>query len=168
MWVPPKHDVKLRVGDGTRAVANSTPSTLAGTVNKAVAAHVVADDGQVVAQVKQVAPTLFLNYAFFDAQHAWRPYIGVGVNYTKLTATSTDVGNSLYNDGPVRISLTESFGLAFQTGVKYKINDKWSLNAGWATAAVRSNITIRTNNSQQTAMYRFYPSAFSASVGYSF
>jgi outer membrane protein len=168
LGAPPKHDVKLQVGAQTKAQAASTPTSLPTAVARGVAAHVAADDGQVVASVKQAAPTLFLNYRFFDATRALRPFIGVGVNYTHMKATSTDVGNALYNDGPVRISLTDSIGLAAQIGVVYQIDKNWSLNGSWATAAVKNHLTIRTNMSEQTATYRFHPSAFSATVGYTF
>lgn len=168
LGAPPEHDVKLRVGAGTKAIATGTATTLPGLINKGVAAHVAADDGAVVAKVKQVAPTLFLNYKFLDAGSALRPYVGVGVNYTHFKATSTTVGNALYNDGPVRISLTDSFGLAAQIGATYQFDKNWSASASWATAAVKTNITIRTNLSEQTATYRFHPSVFSATVGYTF
>lgn len=94
--------------------------------------------------------------------------MGLGANYTRFKATSTDVGNALYNDGPVRISLTDSIGFAAQLGAVYRIDHNWSLNASWATAAVMNHITVRTNQSEQTATYRFHPSVFTATVGYSF
>ncbi len=134
----------------------------------AAAAHVAQYDGVVVARVKQAAPTLFLNYKFLDASSAFRPYVGVGVNYTNFKVTSTQAGNDLYNDGPVRISSTDSIGLAFQTGVNYKFDKNWSASAGWTTAAVKNNVTIRTNTSQQNLSYRFHPSVFSLMVGYSY
>lgn len=168
LGVPPEHDVKLRVGEGTKAIASAPAGTLPALVNKGVAQHVASDDGKVVATVKQVAPTLFLNYKFGDASSALRPYVGIGVNYTQFSATSTEVGNALYNDGPVRISLTNSVGLAFQMGLGYKLDKNWSVNAGWATASVKNDIKIRTNTSEQTASYRFHPSVFSVTAGYQF
>jgi len=42
------------------------------------------------------------------------------------------------------------------------------VSAAWATAAVKNNITIRTDNSVQTASYRFHPSVFSVMLGYQF
>lgn len=94
--------------------------------------------------------------------------MGVGINYTNFKVTSTQAGNDLYNDGPVRISSTDSIGLAFQVGGTYKFDKNWSASAGWTTAAVKNNVTIRTNTSEQTLTYRFHPSVFSLMVGYSY
>lgn len=146
----------------------SAQDALIGYTRLKVAANVAQYDGVTVARVKQAAPTLFLNYKFLDASSALRPYVGVGVNYTNFKVTSTQAGNDLYSDGPVRISSTDSIGLAFQTGINYKLDKSWSLNAGWTTAAVKNNVTIRTDTSEQHLTYRFHPSVFSLMVGYSY
>jgi outer membrane protein len=173
LGIPPTHDVKLRVGDAVKATAalpNSVVATLplASQVGVGLARKVAADDGVVVARVKQTAPTLFLNYKFFDATSKFRPYVGVGFNYTKFSAKTTAAGDALYNDGEVKIRTTDSIGLAFQTGLTYQVDKNWSVNAGWATAAVKNNMTITTATSKQEASYRFHPSMFSATVGYTF
>jgi outer membrane protein len=161
---PPKHDVKLRASNPT-VVASPLPSTAAAN---GVAAHVAADDGHVVATVRQWAPTLFLNYTFGDASQSLRPFVGAGVNYTRFKASSNEVGNALYSDGPVRIDLTDSIGLAFHLGANYKLDKHWLVNASWSTAAVKNNMTIRTTHTQQNAFYRFHPSVFSLMVGYAY
>lgn len=167
LGVPPEHDVKLRAASPTLTPTSSSdllgPTKVGLTTQK-----LQRNDGQVVATVKQAAPTLFFNYQLREQGASWRPYVGVGVNYTRFKATSNSVGNALYSDGPVRIDLTDSIGLAFQTGVVYRIDRNWSIQAGWATAAVKNKLTIRTDHSEQKATYRFHPSAFSMAVGYSF
>jgi outer membrane protein len=173
LGVPPEHDVKLRVGDGVKATAaipNGVVATLPlqSQVGVGVARHVAAYDGVVVAKVKQTAPTLFLNYKFLSPSSALRPYVGVGVNYTNFKVTSTQAGNELYNDGAVRISSTDSIGLAFQMGANYKFDKNWLVSASWATAGAKNNVTIRTNVSEQTLSYRFHPSVFSLMVGYAY
>ncbi|MFW9616135.1 OmpW/AlkL family protein [Aquabacterium sp.] len=134
----------------------------------ATGSHVNLYNNVTVARVKQTAPTVFLNYKFFEQSAALRPYVGVGLNYTKFKVTSTAAGNELYSDGKVRISSSDSFGLAFQVGGTYQIDKNWSLNAGWATAAVRNDVVIRTDHTEERLFYRFHPSVFSATVGYSF
>jgi outer membrane protein len=154
--------VRRRLGAGAPAAA------LAAYKQLATAANIAPYDGVTVARVKQAAPTLFLNYKFLDASSSLRPYVGVGINYTNFKVTSTQAGNNLYNDGPVRITSTDSIGLAFQTGVNYSLDKNWLISAGWATAAVKNNVTIRTNTSQQNLSYRFHPSVFSLMVGYKY
>jgi len=168
LGVPPKHDVKFQVGTTVKNLAKITPTDTATYLTQQTAARVAAQDGQVVATVKQVAPTFFINYKFGDATSKWRPYVGGGINVTMFDADATSAGAKVYNDGKVRIKTTTSFGLAFQTGMIYKIDDHWQASVGWYTAAVRNDITIKTDNSEQKAFYRFHPSVFSAMVGYTF
>lgn len=193
--VPPTHDVKLRASDTVKAGAAAAAPVLAAKgadaftdpakasgatgvvaavggvpnyVKLATGVQVNRYDGVTVARVRQTAPTVFLNYKFFEPSASFRPYVGVGLNYTKFKVTSTAAGNDLYGDGPVRISSSDSFGLAFQIGGSYKIDKNWSINAGWMTAAVRNDVVIRTNHTEERLFYRFHPSVFSATVGYSF
>ena len=66
---------------------------------------------------KEVVGDLRLNYKFGDASSTWRPFVGVGVNYTKFDKReSTALGNQL-NGGPTDIRLTDSWGLAAQAGL---------------------------------------------------
>lgn len=157
---PPKHDVKLRVNNpeltGSAALVNGVKAKLA------------ANNGLVVAGVRQWAPTLFLNYKFGDKTNALRPWVGVGVNHTTFKSSTNAVGDELYHDGGVRVKLSDSTGLAFQTGVTYQLDQNWSLQASWMTAAVKHNLTTYTEHSSQKATYRFHPSVFAAVVAYSF
>ena len=133
-----------------------------------VAAKLAANNGLVVAGVRQWAPTLFLNYKFGAKTHALRPWVGVGVNHTTFKSSTNAVGDELYHDGGVRVKLSDSTGLAFQTGLTYQLDQNWSLQASWMTAAVKHNLTTYTDHSSQKATYRFHPSVFAAVVAYSF
>jgi outer membrane protein len=151
LGVPPKHDVNLVV---------LNPAAVPGSV--------AALNGAVVATVKQVAPTLFVNYRFFDKTSTFRPFVGVGVNYTYFASPeSTATGNTV-NGGPTNISLKSSWGLAAQLGVTAKINDAWSLTGAWSTAQVKTTMTSNTLGIQRTADIKFSPSVFILAAGYSF
>lgn len=169
LGIPPEHDVKLRSSNPVVSQA-TLPAPYNGipAVGAAVKQKLQDADGEVIAKVKQAAPTLFINYRFLDASSAFRPYLGAGINYTNFKVTSTQAGNDIYNDGRVRISSTDSIGLAFHVGADYKLSKNWLVNASWSTAAVKNNITIRTDHSEQTASYRFHPSVFALMVGYQY
>lgn len=159
LGVPPKADVKLRVSDS----AKQESGYLAGY------------DNQVVARITAVTPTAFLNYKFGEAGSKYRPFVGIGINYSHITATTSPVGDRFYaangavtSEAPVDIKLTDSIGLAFQAGVSYKLDQKWSVHASWMTAAVKNNMEITTPTSHQSASYRYHPSVFTATVGYTF
>jgi outer membrane protein len=150
LGVPPTHDIGLKVN------------------NTALPATAQALNGQVGAKVRQVAPTLFVNYKFLEKTSPWRPFIGAGVNYTRFDNTSaTDAGNAL-NGGPTSISLEDSYGLAVQGGVSYHFDDQWSVSASLATAQVKSKITTNTLGIERTADIVFKPRVFTVALGYSF
>lgn len=160
---PPKHDVKLKVSDATRAAAANGSNPYRGLDQ-----HFVDYADQNVATVKQMAPTLFFNYKFGEASAACRPYLGLGVNYTKMDATLTTAGEALYSGVPMTQKLTSSIAPAVQAGVAYKIDRTWSVNMGVVSTFVSSTLTVTGNGRTHTAKFDFTPVVYTASVGYSF
>lgn len=75
------------------------------------------------ASTKHLPPTLSVNYHFTNAS-AWKPYVGVGINYTTFFEEETALGT---------LELDDSFGFSVQAGVDYKISDTGSLrlNVRW-------------------------------------
>ena len=150
LGLPPEHDIALKFN------------------NAALPGSAQALSGQVGAKVRQVAPTLFVNYKFLEKTSPWRPFVGVGVNYTRFDKTgSTPAGNAL-NGGATSISLEDSVGLALQGGVTYQITNQWSVSAALATARVKSKITTNTLGIERSADIKFNPRVFTVAVGYSF
>ncbi|MDE2429252.1 MAG: outer membrane beta-barrel protein [Burkholderiales bacterium] len=122
----------------------------------------------ITAKVKQRAPTVFLNYNFGSASNKFRPFVGLGLNYTQFfDATSTPVGD-IATGGPTKISLSESFGVAAQVGLTYKIDEKWSVTSSLATADVKSNMVATTGSIERKTRINFRPVVFTMGVGYSF
>jgi outer membrane protein len=146
---PPTHDVNAKI-------ASSLP------------ANVRAIDGQKIAEVRQLAPTLFFNYKFGDAESQWRPFVGLGLNYTKFDKRTSTAANNTLNGGPTRIDMTDSWGPAAQVGLSYRINERWSLTGSLATARVKSKITTTTAGQQRQIDVRFRPVVFTVAAGYSF
>ena len=107
--LPPTHDIAVRV-------APSAPGVLGQF------------DGRVLAQVRQVAPNLYLNYKFGDAQSSWRPFVGLGLNYTHLSARSVSaIGSNV--GGLVDLHIGSSWGLAAQAGLLFRINEQFDIAA---------------------------------------
>lgn len=174
---PPKHDVKLKVEnpqiDASNVTPGSTPFSAAqaqGAASAGLRSKLAAQNGKVVATVRQWAPTVFFNYKFFEPSSAVRPFIGIGINVTRFKARTTAAGDTLYADGAKpEISLSDSIGPAAQVGVSYKLDQNWSLNASVATARVDNKLTIRTASGlRQESSFRFNPTVYTATVGYSF
>lgn len=141
MGYPPTHEVKAKLSP-------SLPE------------NVQYINGQTVAKVRQLAPTLFLNYAFGQPESRWRPFVGLGINYTNFDKrTSTATGNAL-NGGPTDIRLSDSWGLAAQIGVDYRIDARWSVHAALATARVKSHLVATTAGAAREIDIRFRPAVF--------
>ena len=151
LGVPPIHDVTLKV---------INPSALPPSV--------AAMNGTVVAHVTQFAPTLFANYTFGKAQDKFRPYLGLGVNYTEFDSPQSTPANNTINGGPTTISLTSSTGAAFQIGGVYHLSGPWSLNANWSTAQVQTTETTNTLGVQRSSTITFNPSVVTLALAFTF
>ena len=80
--------------------------------------HDVKVAGGDIGSVEELPPTLLLQYHFNPAGK-FRPYVGVGVNYTLFTNDELAMGLKTEND---------SVGLALQVGMDVKLADQWFLN----------------------------------------
>ena len=149
--LPPKHDVEVVV---------LKPA--------AVTPGVAAQNGSVAAKITQANPTAFINYNFGDKNSSWRPFVGLGVNYTTFTKRESTAINDAINGGPTNIKLKDSFGLAAQVGLTYKFDAKWSATAALATAKVSTTETTNTLGVVRSAKIDFHPAVFSLAVGYTF
>jgi len=112
-----------------------------------------------VMSAKNVAPTLLFNYHFGDVSAKWRPYVGLGINYTRFTDVKSPYGWS--------VSLSDSWGLAGQAGVDYAIDKNWGLFASIAALKVKSDLVATGATVLQTTI-DFRPVTYAAGVTYKF
>lgn len=151
MGIPPKHRVNT-------VILNSSVLT----------PEMAATNGQAAAYVTQFAPTAFVNYVFFDKTASFRPFVGLGINYTKFTKAESTETNNINNGGATNLSLTSSKGAAAQIGFSQKITGNWSFFASYATAKVATDLTSDTLGIDRTSHIKFRPDVYTVSVGYSF
>lgn len=124
--------------------------------------------GQEVATSRWFAPTLLLNYKFLDETSPFRPYVGLGVNFTHFfDNTSTAAGNAALG-GPTSATLSNSFGGAATVGVSYRLQDRWSLYGSYSVSQVKSDMASNTSGIIRRTTIDFRPSAVVLSAGYSF
>lgn len=82
---------------------------------------------------RHLPPTLLLQYRA-NAGSGFRPYLGVGVNYTLIWDDNLSVAG-------VPLSLEHSsIGVAVQAGFDCKVNDRWSFNADLKYAKLASEV----------------------------
>ncbi|HUQ00115.1 MAG TPA: OmpW family outer membrane protein [Aeromicrobium sp.] len=112
-----------------------------------------------VLSTKNYAPTLLFNYHFFEPGATWRPYVGVGVNYTQFR----NVKSSLADD----VEMGSSWGPAAQVGIDYAITKDISAFASFAVVKVKSKV-VATTSTVLTTTVDFRPTVYSAGVSYKF
>lgn len=132
----------------------------------------VIDNAGQIAVVRQMPPTVFVNYHLGEWLPKFHPFIGAGVNYTYFEKKrSTPTGDAI-SGGPTRITLENSWGLAAHAGFTVAYTKQWSLNATVAYADVRSKMrsytTTKDGVEELHTDINFRPVVYTLSLGYSF
>lgn len=104
----------------------------------------------------QLPPTLSLQYHFTDLP-GFKPYVGLGVNYTKITGT--DLAGGLQLD-------KSSTGASAQVGVDFPLDKKWSLNVDIKKVYMKSDVYNAAGTSLGTL--KLDPTLFGVGIGYRF
>lgn len=165
--VPPGADAV--VGDASTAIfaierrlnANMGLELVLGVPPKvsARATGSVAFLGDKVLTARNLAPTLMLNYSFGDAGAKWRPYVGVGANFTRFS----DIQSSL----APKVEMSDSFGMALQAGVNYALSKQWGLFGSISAIDVSSKL-VATGNTVLTTTIDFRPIVYTVGTSYRF
>ncbi|MFK8332738.1 OmpW family protein [Pseudomonas sp. BJa5] len=83
-------------------------------------------DGK-LGDIKQLPPTLSLQYYPMEPSSKFQPYAGIGLNYTLFF--DEDLSSNRKAQGFSNLELKDSFGLAGQLGMDYMITDHFLVNA---------------------------------------
>lgn len=126
---------------------------------KSKATGSVAFLGDNVLSAKNLAPTVFINYHFGSPGDALRPYVGLGLNYTKFVSIQSKLAPS--------VQMSESMGMAWVGGVDYAINRQWGLYASASSLDVRSNV-VGVASTVLTTSIDFRPVVYSVGASYKF
>ncbi|GAA5216808.1 outer membrane protein OmpW [Corallincola platygyrae] len=122
-------------------------------------------DGK-LAEVTHLPPTLSALYFFGDSQTKFRPYVGLGLNYTiffdeEFTGSRKEQG---FND----LDLSNSFGWSAQLGADYSLNDNWFINAQARYIDISTDADFKVGDSKASVSVDIDPWVYMASVGYRF
>lgn len=143
--VTPNIGVELAFGVPPKITAKATGS--------------VAFLGDDVLSARSVSPTLLFNYHFGEPGDTWRPYVGVGINYTRFVSIESTLSNN--------VEMGDSWGPAGQVGIDYALSKDWSLFASVAALKVKSNL-VATGATVLTTTIDFRPVTYSLGVAYKF
>jgi outer membrane protein len=119
-----------------------------------------------LADTKQLPPTLSALY-YFNTGSAFKPYVGVGINYTvffdnSFTATYSDAG---FSD----LELDNSFGYAVQIGADYEIDKNWSVNVSARYIDISTDASFAVGGDNiGSASVDVNPMVYSVMLGYKF
>lgn len=125
-------------------------------------------NGEVIVTARWLAPTLLLNYTFFDESVRFRPYIGAGINYTRFYSRQSTAAGDAVGGGPTRVDLPVSFGPAVTMGLSYRITRHFYLYGSISASNVDTTLKANTAGVVRTSHISFGPRAAVLSAGYSF
>ncbi|WP_245454311.1 OmpW/AlkL family protein [Aquabacter cavernae] len=112
-----------------------------------------------VGKVWLLPPTLTLQYHFTDFG-AFKPYVGVGVNYTVFFNTKTYDTQSL--------DVKNTFGWAVQAGFDYMIDKHWGVNVDIKKLFLEPDFTVGVGNAVLTGTADLNPWIVGGGVTYRF
>jgi outer membrane protein len=117
--------------------------------------QLVKANGAPLGSFNHLPPTLSLQYHFTDLP-AFKPYVGLGVNYTKIS--SVDLGGYTLE--------SSSTGASVQVGVDFPLDKKWSLNVDLKKVYIKSDVF--NANSVNVGTLKLDPTLFGVGIGYRF
>jgi outer membrane protein len=148
--IPPKHDVK---GNGDYAQYGKLGS------------------------VRQWSPAVLVKYHFFEAKTKFRPYVGLGVNYTWFTdetISNQDFVNHAFGipGAKMTASADSSWNPVFNIGANYAITDNWFVGLSVSYLPLSTRATFTTQAGPVTIVshtkIKIDPVVTFLSVGYKF
>ncbi|WP_372759851.1 OmpW family protein [Pseudoalteromonas sp.] len=105
--------------------------------------------GNKIANIKHLPPSLVAQYHFLDSSSAFRPFIGVGVNYTTFfDEQPSQALKTVLGTADVEVKLEDSFGFVAQLGANYKIAEKWGLHAMVSVMDIETDSTVYADGAQ--------------------
>lgn len=133
-----------------------TPNLAAELVLTYPQKHDVMLDGAKIGTFKHLPPSLLGQY-HFNPMGQFKPYLGAGINYTRISKVKL-----LNGAGDLE---SDSVGLAFQAGVDYRIDKNWSLNLDLKRINIRSDVMI---SGAKVSTVKVDPVLIAVGVGYRF
>ena len=133
-----------------------TPNIAAELILTNPQGHDVKVAGTKIGTFRHLPPVLTAQY-HFSPQSTVSPYVGAGINYTRIWNVNLD--------GGLRLNQS-SFGGALQAGVDIKLDKHWSLNFDVKKVQIRSDVKDAAGN--KFTSVKLDPWLIGVGVGYRF
>jgi len=126
--------------------------------------------GNKIADIKQLPPSLVAQYHFLDSRSAFRPFVGLGLNYTTFfDEQPSSALKGVLGTNDVEVKLDDSFGFVAQVGANYKIDKKWGLHAMVSVMDIDTDATVYADGAKAlTSTVELDPVVAMFGVRYSF
>ena len=117
--------------------------------------------GTKIGSFKHLPPTLMVQY-HFQPDAKFRPYVGAGVNYTRISSVKLNV------PGVGKLDLeNDSWGGALQVGFDVMIDKHWSFNVDVKKIWIDSDVELKATG-MKVSQVGVDPLLFGIGVGYRF
>jgi outer membrane protein len=118
-----------------------------------------------IGEVQQLPPTFTFQYHFMP-ESTFRPYVGLGLNYT--TFFSEELVSEL-SDAGLGLAVDDSFGVAVQVATDIALSDKWLLNFDVRWIQIEADATLSGEGLEPaTIPLDISPLVYSINIGYAF
>lgn len=98
-------------------------------------------------ETKHLPPTLSMQYHFFP-KATFRPYAGVGLNYTTFFSTNTTETLEGALGGASQMNIKDSYGLALQLGADFDVSENWFFNFDLRYVQIEADARIKTETEE--------------------
>jgi outer membrane protein len=128
-------------------------------------------------EVRQWSPAIVAKWHFFDAKTKFRPYVGIGVNYTWFTGETVTNQTFVQSEFGPRSTMTasaqSSWSPVFNVGANYAVTDNWfvGFSVSYVPVATTAHFTTTLANGAQVQSHtkiKIDPVVTYLSVGYRF
>jgi outer membrane protein len=118
--------------------------------------HDIRLNGDKVGSTRHLPPIVSLQY-HFAPNSTFRPFVGIGVNYTHFCEEDLD--------GGAKLELSDSWGPAYQVGLDVAIAEHWTLGGDVRYAKINSEVKIAGS---KVGNVDVDPTIYSLNIGYRF
>lgn len=134
-----------------------TPNLAAELILTVPQSQTVSSNGAAIGTFKHLPPTLNLQYHFTDLG-AVRPYVGAGINYTRISSVNLLGGGADLS--------RNSWGLGLQAGVDVPLGSGWLLNLDVKKLQIRADVSAQVEGTWVKAgEFKVDPLLFGIGVG---
>ena len=120
-------------------------------------------------ETKVVPATLFAQYRLGEANAQFRPYLGLGVTYSRFFKNRSTAALTAVTGGnpanPTTASIDNKWGLTPQVGFVWNFNERWFVDAAYYKSFLKTTTHL---SSGQSIHIRLNPNVLAVGIGYRF